>query len=248
MKFKTKGVILRQQNIGEQDRLVWILTDSHGVIRAFVRRARNIKSPKCAGTGLLCYADLAVFEGKDAYSVDEAQALEQFKGLRNDPVSLTLAEYFCELCMTLCPKEQEAGEYLRLMLNSLYLLSTKKKDPTLVKICFEMRLISMCGYMPDLVMCDVCGKYESPMMVFSPITGKLCCSDCAEQHGITGEVMPLSCVTALRHTVYADFEKLFSFGLKQELLDPLSDAVSKYISHMTGKEYLTLQIYKTMKG
>ena len=126
MKFKTKGVILRQQNIGEQDRLVWILTDSHGVIRAFVRRAKNIKSPKCAGTGLLCYADLAIFEGKDAYTVDEALALEQFKGLRSDPVSLTLAEYFCELCLTLCPKEQEASEYLRLLLNSLYLLSTKK--------------------------------------------------------------------------------------------------------------------------
>ena len=247
MKFKTKGVILRQQNIGEQDRLVWILTDSHGVIRAFVRRAKNIKSPKCAGTGLLCYADLAIFEGKDAYTVDEATAIEQFKGLRTDPVSLTLAEYFCELCLTLCPKEQEAGEYLRLLLNSLYLLSTKKKPPALVKICFEMRLISLCGYLPDLVMCGSCGTYEAPMMLFSPTTGKLYCADCAGRDGVPGVYLPLASVTALRHTVYADFEKLFSFQLKEELLEPLSQATEQYIAHMTGKEYLTLSIYKTMK-
>lgn len=248
MKFKTKGVILRQQNIGEQDRLVWILTDSHGVIRAFVRRAKNIKSPKCAGTGLLCYAELSIFEGRDAYTVDEATATEQFKGLRTDPVSLTLAEYFCELCLTLCPKEQEAGDYLRLLLNSLYLLSTKKKPPALVKLCFEMRLISLCGYMPDLIMCDACGRYESPTMLFAPTTGKLYCSECAQSQGIRGVYLPISSVTALRHTVYADFEKLFSFRLKEELLEPLCDAAEQYVSHMTGKEYLTLQIYKTMKG
>ena len=122
MKFKTQGIILRQQNIGEQDRLVWALTDTHGVIRAFARRAQNLKSPKCASTGLLCYSKLAVFEGKDAYSIDEAEAVEQFKGLRTDPLNMALSQYFCELCLTVCPKEQEAKEYLRLLLNSLYLL------------------------------------------------------------------------------------------------------------------------------
>ena len=53
MRFKTKGLILREQNIGERDKLVWVLTDSHGILRAFVRGAKSIKSPKCAGTGLL---------------------------------------------------------------------------------------------------------------------------------------------------------------------------------------------------
>ena len=248
MKFKTQGIILRQQNIGEQDRLVWALTDTHGVIRAFVRRAQNLKSPKCASTGLLCYSKFAVFEGKDAYSIDEAEAVEQFRGLRTDPVNMALSQYFCELCLTLCPKEQEAKEYLRLLLNSLYLLSTKKRSPTLVKICFEMRLISMCGYMPDLVMCDRCGAYEEETMLFSPNTGKLFCASCAGEDGIIGAYLPFSSVTALRHTVYADTEKLFSFSLKEELLEPLSQATEQYVSQMTGKDFLTLSIYKTMKG
>ena len=56
----------------------------------------------------------------------------------------------------------------------------------------------------------------------------------------------IAAITALRHTVYADFEKLFSFELKEELLEPLSLASERYIAYMTQKDYPTLQFYKTI--
>ena len=248
MKFKTKGLILREQNIGERDKLVWILTESHGILRAFVRGAKNIKSPKCAGTGLLSYSSLTVFEGRESYTVDEAQALEQFIGLRKDIEKMSLAQYFCELCLHLCPAGQEAHEHLRLILNSLYLLANAKRPAEQIKICFEMRMITLCGYMPDLVMCAECGVYESPEMVFVPHTGKLYCAACADRLGVQGARLPIASVTALRHTVYADFEKLFSFELKEELLTPLSLAAERYVATMTQKDYPTLQVYKSIKG
>ena len=247
MKFKTKGLIIKQQNIGERDRLVWVLTESHGILRAFARGAKNIKSPKCAGTGLLSYADLTIFEGRDSYSIDEANALEQFVGLRSDVENMSLAQYFCELCLNLCPTGQEAKEQLRLMLNSLYFLSNKKRPALQIKICFEMRLITLCGYMPDLVMCAGCGVYESPEMVFVPQSGRLYCAACADRLGIQGARLPIASVTALRHTVYADFEKLFAFELKEELLRPLSLASERYVAYMTQKDYPTLQFYKAIQ-
>lgn len=248
MKFKTKGLIIKQQNIGERDRLVWVLTESRGILRAFARGAKNIKSPKCAGTGLLSYADLTVFEGRDSYSIDEAAAIEQFIGLREDIEDMSLAQYFCELCLHLCPAGQESKEQLRLMLNSLYLMSRKKRPALQIKLCFEMRLITLCGYMPDLVMCAECGVYESPEMVFVPHTGKLYCSACADRLGIQGARLPIAAVTALRHTVYADFDKLFSFELKEALLAPLSSASERYVAYMTQRDYPTLQFYKAIQS
>ena len=246
MRFKTKGLVLRQQNIGERDKLVWVLTESHGVLRAFARGAKSIKSPKCAGTGLLSYSSMSFFEGKDSYSIDEAVSLEQFTGLQKDIEKLALAQYFSELCLNLCPVGQEAEEHLRLMLNSLYILANDKRPRAQTKVCFEMRLISLCGYMPDLVMCAECGAYESPEMVFVPDSGKLFCASCAERLAVQGVRLPLAAVTALRHTVYADFEKLFSFSLKDELWEPLSLASERYVAHMTQKDYPTLQFYKSM--
>jgi len=245
MKIKTNGLIIKEQNIGEQDKLVTVLTDSLGVIRAFVRRAKNIKSPKCASTGLLCYSEFSIFENKGTYSIDEAQSIEMFFKLRSNVRNMSLAQYFCELCATLCPKEHDAKEYLRLILNALHLLCTGKKDPLLIKACVEMRLLSLCGYMPDLIMCGDCGVYEAPSMVFFPKQGKLYCPECIKST-VGGIVSPISVITALRHTVYADFEKLFSFSLSDESLRLLNMITESYLSTITEKDYMTLQFFKMM--
>ncbi|MBR2715722.1 MAG: DNA repair protein RecO [Ruminococcus sp.] len=247
MKFKTNGLIIKEQSIKEQDKLVTVLTDSHGVIRAFVRRAKNIKSPKCASTGLLCYSELSVFENKGTYSIDEAKSNEMFLGLRKNVTNMSLAQYFCELCINLCPKEQQANDFLRLILNALFLLSNEKKDPLLIKACVEMRLMGLCGYMPDLVMCDHCGEYETDNMVFIPQNGKLFCESCAKTLSLNGICAPKSVITALRHTVYSDFDKLFSFSLSEDSLRFLNVITESYLSSITEKDYMTLQFFKMMR-
>ena len=246
MKFKTNGLILKEQSIGEQDKIVTVLTASHGVIRAFVRRAKNIKSPKCASTGLLCYSQLSLFENKGTYTIDEAQSIEMFIKLRNDVIKMSLAQYFCELSLTLCPKESESSDYLRLILNALHLLCNSDKDPLLIKACVEMRLLGLSGYMPDLIMCDSCGEYETANMMFVPKTGKLFCGDCALKNGVHGIPATNSVITALRHTFYQDFEKLFSFSLKRESLIQLNVITESYLSCITEKDFLTLQFFKMM--
>ena len=79
-----------------------------------------------------------------------------------------------------------------------------------------------------------------------PIRDKLYCASCADKHGIQGVRLPIASITALRHTVYADFDKLFSFELKEKLLEPLSLASERYVAYMTQKDYPTLQFYKAM--
>ena len=97
-----------------------------------------------------------------------------------------------------------------------------------------------------IVMCAGCGAYETPEMLFVPHTGKLFCSACAEKQGVQGVRLPAAAVTALRHAVYADADKLFSFVLKEELWEPLSLASEQYVAYMTQKDYPTLQFYKSM--
>ena len=110
MKFMTNGLIIKEQNIGEKDKLVTILTDTHGVVKAFARGAKDIKSPKCAATGLLSYSKLTLHKGKDSYIVGDAKSLRIFSGLRTSIENMYCAQYFCELAAYLCPKEQEADE------------------------------------------------------------------------------------------------------------------------------------------
>ena len=66
MQINTDGLIIREQSIGESDRLVTVLTREQGILRAFVRGAKAMKSRSASSTQLLCYSRLnadAVFSG-----------------------------------------------------------------------------------------------------------------------------------------------------------------------------------------
>ena len=71
MKFRTEGLIIKEQNIGEQDKLVFALTKSNGVIRAFVKGAKNIKNGKCAAASLLSYSRLTIYKGRESYIIGD---------------------------------------------------------------------------------------------------------------------------------------------------------------------------------
>ena len=78
MRIITKGLIVREQHTGENDRIITVLTRDKGVVRAFATGARRIQHKNSVGTQLLCYSDLALFRGKDSYRVDEAVPIEVF--------------------------------------------------------------------------------------------------------------------------------------------------------------------------
>lgn len=246
MKFRTDGLIIKEQNIGEQDKLVYALTKSNGVIKAFVKGAKNIKNQKCASTSLLTYSRLTIYKGRDSYIIGEARSIRVFSKLRSDVRKMCLAQYFCELVLTICPREQEAGAFLSLVLNSLYLLSEDKRSGDLIKPCLEMRLASMAGYMPDLRMCSGCGEYLADVMYFIPQKGMIECSACFSGRRESAVPLNESTLTALRHTIYADDDKLFSFALPQTDLDVLNEASENYLKYRFEKDFKTLVFYKTI--
>lgn len=89
MKTATKALVIKEQTIGESDRLITLLSAEHGLIRAFVRRAKLAKSRSASATSLFAYGDFSLYRGKDAYTVDDVTPIEVFlicekisKGLR----------------------------------------------------------------------------------------------------------------------------------------------------------------------
>ena len=127
MRRTTKGLVIREQTIGESDRLVTLLTADFGLVKAFVRRAKQIKSRMNSATTLFAYSDFSLYKSKDAFVVDDAVPAEVFFGLRKDIDRLTLAQYFAQLAYEMSAEEQPEEELLRLTLNSLHLLCKGEK-------------------------------------------------------------------------------------------------------------------------
>ena len=104
----------------------------------------------------------------------------------------------------------------------------------------------MAGYLPDLIMCRSCGVYTAPAMYFFPRTGDIACCNCRSAAPDGAVELSEAALTALRHTVYADDGKLFSFALSDEGLDMLNRASEQYVKQRFEKEFKTLQFYKTI--
>lgn len=245
MNISTNALVLRVKTCGESDRLCTLLTSELGVVRAFARCAKNIKNKNFAATCQLVYGRFTLYYGKERYIIDESSAERQFAPRLADIERLSLAQYLCELSGELAPSDQGSAAFLRLALGALELVAEKRRANGVVKAATELRMLSMAGYMPDLVMCSGCGAYEAPVMWFSPVGGFLRCSECK---GESGDLLPLSAgaLAAMRHCVYADFGKTFAFNLSEPSLSQLVVASERYLRAQLDKSFSTLEFYNTL--
>lgn len=246
MNLTVSGIVLKVSQSGESDRVCTLLTDTHGVISAFAKGAKNMKNKNSTATAQFVYGSYELFRRGDRYFIDESQYEELYTGLRQDIFRLSVAQYLCQLTMELVPGEQSAGEYLQLMRGALWYLSENSRPPLLVKAAAEMRMLSMAGYMPDLVMCHECGAYEHDLMYFIPATGQISCGDCGVKGREFAHILGRGALTAMRHSVYADLRKLFSFTLSEDSLSQFCSAAEAFALNKTEKSLTTLEFLHTM--
>lgn len=245
MRISTKGLVIREQTTGESDRLVTLLTADYGLVRAFVRRAKQMKSRMNSATSLFAYGDFSLYSSKDAFVVDDAVATEVFFGLRKDIERLSLAQYFAQLAFELGAEEQPCEELLRLTLNSLHLLCKGEKSLMQIKAVFELRAMCLGGYMPGILACDNCGTYETPLMYFDTLEGKIYCENCPKTGAIP---LPKTVITAVRFICLTEPSKIFSFSLSDENMKLLSDVAEKYMLSRVQRKLSALEFYKGLTG
>lgn len=246
MQIETEGLVITEKSVGESDRLITVLTRQEGVLRAFAQQAKKLKSSKLSATQLFSYSRFTIFKGREKYIIDDAQPIEVFFDLRRDMERLSLAQYFCELASALAPREAEAGDFLRLMLNAFHFLCKGSHPAPLLKAVVEMRMLSLAGYMPNLICCAGCSCYEADVMYFLPNSGQIYCGDCPRPVGEPALPLSRGALTGLRHTVYADFKKLFSFRLSPRGMDELARASEQYVLGTLQRGFNTLDFYHQM--
>ncbi|MEG0179382.1 MAG: DNA repair protein RecO [Oscillospiraceae bacterium] len=245
MQLTTMGLVIKVVKTGEADRIVHILTPKFGVISAIAKSGQRLKSKLFSSTGLFCYAEFTLFEGKNMYVIDEAEVSEVFFGMRQSIEGMATAMYFAEIVSTLLPTGNEAAILLRLLLNSLYYISEQKRDLKQLKAIFELRCLTIVGYMPNLIACDNCIKYEGGAFYFDTIAGTLLCADCALARGIDANI-DAGTLAAMRHIVFSEDEKVFAFTVSNKSLLQLQNVAVQYFCNCIDKPLRSLDFLNTL--
>lgn len=131
--FVTAGLVLRETETKESDKILTVLTPELGRISVIAKGARSRRSKYTAACQLLAYDEMTLRRKGEWYYLAEANTIELFDGVRQDIERLALAAYFAELTEAVCQDAMAAAEILPLLLNALFALGTLGKEPRLVK-------------------------------------------------------------------------------------------------------------------
>ena len=244
----TTGLILKEIDYRESDKLLTILTKDLGVIFVKARGAKRTKNKSSAATGLFAYSNLTLFRMGDKFTIDSADSINLFFGLHSDIVKISLAAYICELCSVFAPEMEPAEQQLRLALNTLHLLEKDKRDPLLLKAIFELRLTAISGFFPDLTVCQGCDEEDFSLSFFSPSDGTLLCGECAKHHPRRRDDLPLSraALTAMRHVIYSPDEKIYNFSLSGDSQAQFFRACEQNLLYYAEKTPVSLSFLKSI--
>ncbi len=246
--FKTtKGLILREVKYKEADRILTVLTEDMGKLTVKARGALRKSSKVAAATQLFAFSELTMFENKGRWSVNEGSTIEEFKGLRSDISALALASYFAECVEALSDEDSPDPSMLQLILNCLFALSNEMYDQQHIKTAFEMRLMRIAGYEPDLSCCSVCGEPMPAEPRFSAQNGVICCRECRSNTLEANVILCPDSLQALRYILYAEPRKLLAYSIPEEAAERAARAAETYLLTQTERKFSALNYWKQVK-
>jgi len=241
-----KGLVLREAAYKESSKMLTVLTDELGKISVSARGATRTGSRVAAASQPMAFSEMTVSESRERYYLREANTLEIFSGITADLKDYALGCYFLELLDAACPETVPEPEALTLGLNALWLLSEGTKDRTLVKSVFELRLMTLLGYRPELEGCAVCGRGEPRSPVLDLRGGALFCRACALQQAQRPMALDAGSLQALRFIVSAPRRRVFSFHLAEGAQRRLGDISENYVREQLERSFRTLDYYKSI--
>ncbi len=243
----TRGIVLRETETKEADKILTLLTQDQGKISVIARGARRKSCKYVACAQSLAWSEWTLYQKGDWYYANEGFTLELFSGLRTDLEALSLGFYLAELTEAVTTENTPAPELLRHLLNGLYALSTLHKPPALVKPAFELKLLCLAGYEPLVDGCAYCGCSAPERPMLDVVQGVLRCGTCgAKESALSMPLCPGS-LAALRHIVYGDSKRLYSFTLGGDALRRLSAAAEAFAAAQLERGFRSLDFYKSLQ-
>src|SRR5271157_3672479 len=123
---RTYGIVLKSSVFGEADLIVTYLTPHYGLLKAFAKSPRKVKSRFGSSLEPLTYARISFF-GKEEASLPrltQSDIIRPFHSLRGDFNRLLNVSEILELCLNFLPEREPAPEIFKLLLHMMTTLES----------------------------------------------------------------------------------------------------------------------------
>lgn len=240
--------------IGDYDKRLVILTKEIGKISAFAKGARRPNSAFLACCQPFAFGEFSLYAGQSSYNIVSAEISNYFGELRDNFEGLCYGFYFCEFADYLTKENNDEKNILKLLYQTLRVLSKKTIDYQLIRTVFELKIMALNGEAPQVFGCVKCKKnftqaFEAPApsgrYYFKAESGGILCASCAgnDKNAIS---INTSTLYTMQYIVSKEIEKLYTFKVTDEILNELKRCVSAYLGCYIDHEFKSLEMLKSL--
>lgn len=229
--IRVEAVVLRHSDWGEADRLLSLYTREAGKVRAIAKGARKVRSRKAGHLEPFTRVQLQLARGHDLFIVTQADTVDAYQPVREDLTLTGYAAYAVELLDRFTYEEGENSSLYRLLVETLERLAGHE-DAFLSIRYYEVRLLDVLGFRPQLFQCVVGGEtIQAEDQYFSSLLGGVVCPHCAAQ---TNGIRPVSvdALRYLRHFQRSTFRDAARAQLTPQVSMELETLMQYYLTYL----------------
>jgi len=238
--------VLKRSDFGEADRLLTLYTPKLGKIRAIAKGVRKLTSRKSGHLELFTHSQLLIAKGRNLDIVTQAETIHAFRPLREELLRTGYAYYVAELMDLFVEEGVENQPLFDLLLAMLGWLGDAS-DLDLTTRFFELHLLSLLGYRPQLFQCVVCyNRIEPTTNFFSAADGGVICANCRQNHRRAREIS-LNALKVLRFLQTRDYNTCCRLRLSRTLHKELETVMYDYITYLLERSLKSVAFLNTLR-
>ena len=179
-----------------------------------------------------------------------------FGELREDFTLLCYGFYFCEFADYLTKENNDEKDILKLLYQTLRALGKNTIDEVLIRLIFELKIMTLNGEMPQVFECIKCQRnkkreQEANQKVtldkyyFSAESGGVLCEAC-RSHDRNAIGIGTSTLYTMQYIISKEIEKLYTFKVSDEVLGELMRCIRSYLDRYIDHEFKSLEMLKSV--
>ncbi len=248
--YKTPAVILHSLDFAESDKLVTFFTRDFGKLRGIAKGAK--RSRKRFGSGLeplTCSAVCFFEKEKNALvRLDHCDIVHCYTHIHSDLLRLGYAGYVAELINLTAAERERSDELYALLVSFLELLDRPSFREEFVRI-FELRLLALVGYRPELGSCVICRREakDRHRHWFCQSKGGLICSHCLRD-SLDHAHLSWGTIRTLQRAQTMELGKIKRLFFSSQAREESRRILPRFIEYRIEKPLKSLRLLKQLEG
>lgn len=245
--YRTDAIILRRSDFGEADRLLTVFSSEYGKLRLLAKGVRKTTSRKAGHVELFMLTHMLVAKGRTWDIISQAEIVEAYRELREDLDKTSHAYYLAELVDRFTEEHDPNAPLFELLALALVHLN-HADDPFLVLRYFEMHLLSLTGYQPQLRFCVACQEALEPVdnNYFHFADGGTLCPAHGEVRA-HAEVIPLAVLKVLRYLQTQPWDKVTGLQLTPATRQQVEALLLGYITFVLERQLKSVDFLRKLR-